>query len=167
MKYAAIRKLDIANGPGIRVTLFVSGCTHSCKGCFNIEYQDFNYGSEWSQEVEDEILEALRDPNIKGLTVLGGEPLQQTRDKDLAKFLGRVKRETTKDVWLFTGYTYEKVIKDDVKCEILKNCDVLVDGPFIESKKDWKLRFRGSSNQRIINLKESFSQNSVVLLEDY
>lgn len=167
MNYAAIRKFDVANGPGIRSTIFVSGCTHNCKGCFNKEYQDFNYGKPWTKEVEDQVIENLKDPNVSGLTILGGEPLQQVNDEQLASFLKRVKVEVNKNVWIFTGYVFEKIQTDEKILDILKWCDVLVDGPFIEAKKNLNLRFRGSSNQRIIDLQETFKNGSVILLEKY
>jgi anaerobic ribonucleoside-triphosphate reductase activating protein len=158
MNYASIRKCDIANGEGVRVSLFVSGCTHHCKGCFNEEAQDFNYGNEFTREVEDEIIEAMRPAHIAGLTLLGGEPMEGVNQRALLPFLRRVKAEfgDTKTLWIYTGCTKEQ-LEDvtsrwhtEVTDEILSMTDVLVDGPFVEELKDISLRFRGSSNQRII-----------------
>lgn len=161
MNYASIRKCDIANGEGVRVSLFVSGCTHRCKGCFNEEAQDFNYGNEFTREVEDEIIEAMRPAHIAGLTLLGGEPMEGVNQRALLPFLRRVKAEfgDTKTLWIYTGCTKEQ-LEDvssrwhtEVTDEILSMTDVLVDGPFVEELKDISLRFRGSSNQRIIYMR--------------
>lgn len=156
MKYAKIRRRDISNGPGVRVSIFFSGCTHRCKGCFNKEAQDFGYGEEYTQEIEDLILEYMKDPNIVGLNILGGEPMQQTRPK-IHNLVKRVKEETGKSIWLWSGYTYEEILCLDADWAkgILSYCDVLVDGKFMESKKDLSLKYRGSSNQRVIDLNHS------------
>lgn len=162
MNYAGIRKCDIANGEGVRVSLFVSGCTHRCKGCFNEEAQSFDYGEEFTAQVEDEVVEAMRPSHIAGLTLLGGEPMEPGNQRALAPFLRRVRSEFggTRTLWIYTGCTLEE-LEDassrwhtEVTEEILSMTDVLVDGPFIEGLKDISLRFRGSSNQRIIDMRD-------------
>ena len=151
MNYGAIKKIDIANGLGVRVSLFVSGCRNHCHGCFQPETWDFNYGRPFTEETEKEIIEALRPWWIQGLTLLGGDPMEPENQQALLPFLQRVKRELPeKDVWLYTGYRLEEV-RD---APILALVDVLVDGPFLLEEKDARLAFRGSRNQRIIRLKE-------------
>lgn len=151
MNYGAIKKIDIANGLGVRVSLFVSGCRNHCHGCFQPETWDFNYGRPFTEETEKEIIEALRPWWIQGLTLLGGDPMEPENQQALLPFLQRVKRELPeKDVWLYTGYRLEKV----GDAPILALVDVLVDGPFLLEEKDAGLAFRGSRNQRIIRLKE-------------
>lgn len=151
MNYGAIKKIDIANGLGVRVSLFVSGCRNHCHGCFQPETWDFNYGRPFTEETEKEIIEALRPWWIQGLTLLGGDPMEPENQQALLPFLQRVKRELPeKDVWLYTGYRLEEV-RDT---PILALVDVLVDGPFLLEEKDAGLAFRGSRNQRIIRLKE-------------
>lgn len=160
MNYASIRKCDIANGEGVRVSLFVSGCTHRCKGCFNEEAQDFKYGSPFTDETESEIFAALEPTHIAGLTILGGEPMEPSNQSALVPFLRRFRERfgAAKTLWIYTGCTLEQ-LKDsasrwrtDETDEILSMTDVLVDGPFIEELKDISLQFRGSSNQRILRL---------------
>ena len=154
MNYAEIKKVDIANGPGVRVSLFVSGCRNHCKGCFNPETWDFDYGRPFTRETEDEIIEALRPSWIQGLSILGGEPTEEENAAVLIPFLKRVRAVLpNKDIWLYSGYTYE-VLRDK---EILTLADVLVDGPFLLELKDAGLAFRGSRNQRIIDLREKES----------
>ena len=166
MKYAQIRKFDTANGPGIRTTLFVSGCTHACPSCFNAEAQDFKYGDEWTKEIEDKFIEYVKNDNISGVSILGGEPLQQIKDNDMLNLLSRIKRETGKSIWMWTGYTLEEIINLDNKMQkdILEHVDVLIDGRFEIDKKDLTLKYRGSSNQRVINVNESLKQDKIVLL---
>lgn len=154
MNYAKIRKFDVSNGPNIRTTIFVSGCTNGCEGCFNKELQDFNYGSKWDEKIEDEFLSYVRNENVKGVNILGGEPLDQIKDNDLLNLLIRIKKETNKEIWLWTGYTIEEVMKDKRRLELIKNVDVVIDGRFELDKRDISLKYRGSSNQRIINVKE-------------
>lgn len=154
MNYAKIRKFDVSNGPNIRTTLFVSGCTNRCEGCFNKELQDFNYGSKWDEKIEAEFLSYVRNENVKGVNILGGEPLDQIKDNDLLNLLIRIKKETNKEIWLWTGYTIEEVIKDKRRLEIIKNVDVVIDGRFELDKRDISLKYRGSSNQRIIDVKK-------------
>ncbi len=160
MNYASIRKCDVANGEGVRVTLFVSGCTHHCKGCFNEEAQDFAYGEPFTGAVEEELLAALEPGHIAGLTLLGGEPMEPANQRALVPFLRKVKeRFPSKDIWCYTGCVLEtELLRDcywrtEVTDEFLSLTDVLVDGPFVESLKDISLKFRGSSNQRILHLK--------------
>ena len=164
MNYASIRTCDIANGEGVRVTLFVSGCTHRCKGCFNPDQWDFGYGKPFDRQVEDEILAALEPSFISGLTILGGEPMEPENQRALVPFLRRFEdfRRKTKDkktLWVYTGCVLEKDLqaesrwRTEVTDEFLSMIDVLVDGPFVEELKDISLQFRGSSNQRILRLK--------------
>ena len=162
MNYAQIRKYDVANGPGIRSTIFVTGCTHNCYNCFNKEYQDFNFGKTWTDKETKEVIEYLELPEVKGLTVLGGEPFQY--EVDLLMTIPDIKKEVQKDIWIFSGYTFEEIIKDENKKNLLEECDVLVDGRFVENLKDLTLRFRGSSNQRIIDVKRSLDENKVIEL---
>lgn len=150
MNYAGIRKVDIANGPGVRVSLFVSGCRNHCIGCFQPETWDFGYGKPFTEETENEIMEALRPSWIQGLSILGGEPTEEENEAALIPFLKRVREELPdKDIWLYSGYTWEMLQNE----EILTLVDVLVDGPFLLEQKDMSLPFRGSRNQRIIHLK--------------
>ena len=150
MNYGEIILNDIANGPGVRVSLFVSGCRNHCKGCFQPETWDFDYGKPFTKETEDEIISALRPSWIQGLSILGGEPMEPENQEVLVPFLERVKAELPdKDIWLYSGYKYEALLGS----KLLPLVDVLVDGPFIEAEKDISLSFRGSRNQRIIHLK--------------
>lgn len=162
MNYASIRTCDIANGEGVRVSLFVSGCTHRCKGCFNSEAWSFDYGEAFTSRVEDEIIEAMRPSYIAGLTLLGGEPMEPENQRVLVPFLRRVMKEfspNTKTLWVYTGCVLEELKNPDSRFrteftdEFLSMIDVLVDGPFIQELKDISLQFRGSSNQRILRLK--------------
>ena len=149
MNYGAIKKVDIANGPGVRVSLFVSGCRNHCKGCFQPETWDFDYGQPFTEETEKEIIKALRPSWIQGLSILGGDPMEPENQEALLPFLRSAKEELPgKDVWLYTGYRLEDVSGSP----LLPYVDVVVDGPFIEAEKDISLAFRGSSNQRIIHL---------------
>ncbi len=172
MYYGAIKKTDIANGTGVRVTLFVSGCTHHCKGCFQPESWDFTFGRPYTKETEQEILEALDHEYIKGLTLLGGEPFEPENQKVLVKLLRHVRqRFPQKDIWCYTGYTYETDLIEDsrARCEVtdemLSMIDVLVDGEFHEAEKNISLRFRGSENQRLIDLPKTEQQKKIILLE--
>ena len=167
MNYASIRTCDIANGEGVRVTLFVSGCTHRCKGCFNPDQWDFDYGKPFTREVEDEILKDLEPSYIAGLSILGGEPMEPANQRALVPFLRRIREkfDDAKTIWVYTGCVLEtdlQVVEQasnssrwhiEVTDEFLKMIDVLVDGPFVEELKDISLKFRGSSNQRILQLK--------------
>lgn len=160
MYYGNIKSYDIADGPGVRVSLFVSGCRHHCKGCFNAETWDFEYGKPYTQETEDEIVRMLGDEYIQGLTVLGGEPFETENQPETAKLLKRVKETyPEKDIWCYSGYLYDVDMQKggrvytDVTEEMLSCIDVLVDGEFVEEQKDITLLFRGSRNQRLIVLK--------------
>lgn len=173
MKFGEIKKYDIADGPGVRVTLFVSGCTHHCEGCFNPETWDFQYGQPFTEAVADEILEALAPDYIAGLTLLGGEPLEPANRQALLPLLRAVKRAyPQKDIWCYTGYLYDTDILEkfcaqwDGMREFLSCLDVIVDGEFILAQKNISLRFRGSENQRIIDVQESLRQERIVLWED-
>ena len=165
MKYAKIRKYDISNAPGICTTLFVSGCTHNCDECFNKEQQDFNYGNEFTKEIEDEFIEYSKSKQVKAVNILGGEPMQQLMDDTLLNLLRRIKKETNKPIWLWSGYTYEEIISNSRRLELLEEVDVLIDGKFEISKRDLMLKYRGSSNQRIIDVKKSLEAKEVVLYE--
>ena len=170
MNYAKINKFDIANGIGVRVTLFVSGCTHGCKGCFNKEAWDFGFGEPFTRATEDELIEALAPDYIDGITLLGGEPFEPQNQRALLPFLKRIKKEYPgKSIWSFSGYTLESELLDasrarcEVTDEMLSLIDVLVDGEFVEELKDISLRFRGSSNQRIIDLKKTLSIGKITI----
>ena len=172
MNYASIKNCDIANGVGVRVSLFVSGCTHHCKGCFNREAWDFKYGKKFTQKEIDQILELLKPDYICGLSLLGGEPLELVNQKGLLPLVKQVKEKyPTKSIWCYSGYLFDQEIRDqmmlehEVTRELIKYIDVLVDGKFELTKKDPTLRFRGSSNQRIISVQESLRENKVVLWE--
>ena len=151
MNYGAIKKVDIANGPGVRVSLFVSGCRNHCKGCFQPETWDFDYGEPFTKKTEKEIMKALRPSWIQGLSILGGDPMEPENQKALLPLLKRVHVFLPdKDVWLYTGYRFESVSGSP----LLTYVDVVVDGPFLEEEKDLSLPFRGSRNQRIIPLEK-------------
>ena len=171
MNYATIKNCDIANGPGVRVSLFVSGCTHRCPGCFNEEAWDFHYGEPFTQQTIDEILKMLQPSHVKGLTLLGGEPFEPENQPEIVNLLRQVKEKfPEKSIWAFSGYLFDKDILAGRlgSWEITKEfLSYLVDGPFVLSKKDLTLRFRGSSNQRLINVPDSLRENKVVLWEDW
>lgn len=162
MRYGQIRKLDIANGPGIRTSVFVTGCSLKCEGCFNKEYQDKSAGQQWTKKEENLVINYLKLSYVAGLSVLGGEPLEQ--DISLLNLLKRVKKEVKKTVWLWSGFCFENLNK--TQKQLLNYVDILVDGPFILNKKDLNLKFRGSSNQRIINLKKTKSFKKICLWEE-
>lgn len=167
MNYAQIRHYDVANGPGVRASIFVSGCTHNCKNCFNKEAQDFNYGNLYTKEVEDKFMKYVLDNNTKGVSILGGEPLMQTMDDSLLNLLKRIKKETNKEIWLWSGYTYEEAILSEKRKEILNYVDVLVDGRFEEENKSLLIKFRGSTNQRIIDLNKTRKEGKIVERREY
>ena len=174
MNYATIKPRDIANGPGIRVSLFVSGCTHRCPGCFNAEAWDFDYGQPFDQSVIDRILEDLSPAYVKGLTLLGGEPFEPQNQGPILELLRQVKaRYPEKSIWAFSGYLFDRDILSGrlgdpaVTREYLSYLDVLVDGPFVEARKNLTLRFRGSDNQRLIDVPASLRSGTVVLWEDW
>ncbi|MGN0556798.1 MAG: anaerobic ribonucleoside-triphosphate reductase activating protein [Acutalibacteraceae bacterium] len=170
MNYATIKPCDVANGLGVRVSLFVSGCTHKCKGCFNAEAWDFNYGEPYTDETEQKIIDLLNHDYITGLSLLGGEPFEPQNQPSLLKLLRRVRKTyPDKDVWCYSGYSFEKDIlagklgDPAITREMISYIDTLVDGEFVEAKKDLHLRFRGSSNQRIIDVKKSLESGETVL----
>jgi anaerobic ribonucleoside-triphosphate reductase activating protein len=173
MNYAEIKTTDIANGVGIRTSLFVSGCTHHCKGCFNEETWDFNFGKPFTKEVEDEIIESLRPDFVRGLTILGGEPMEVVNQKALRPFIERVKNELPdKNIWIYSGYVWEELNdKNNKRCHsedteaILSMIDTLVDGEFVIDLKNISLKFRGSSNQRIIKVQDTLKEGKIVLSE--
>lgn len=164
MKYAQIRKYDVANGLGIRTSIFVTGCTHNCFNCFNKEYQDFNFGKLWTEKETKTIIEYLSNDHISGLSILGGEPMQNAND--LTFIVKEIKQYSNKDIWLWSGYTYEEILKDKDRIKLLNEIDILVDGRFIESKKDLTLKFRGSSNQRVVDVKKSLSSGTIILFQE-
>lgn len=172
MNYMEIKKYDIANGPGVRTSLFVSGCTHHCKGCFNQESWDFNAGREFTQETIDEILKSMEPEYIKGLTLLGGEPFEPDNQKALLPLVKKVKEVyPSKSIWAFSGYLFDKQIMDvmakkyDFTNEFIKYIDVLVDGEFHLEEKDLSIVYRGSRNQRIIDIDKSLEKGELVLHE--
>jgi anaerobic ribonucleoside-triphosphate reductase activating protein len=174
MNYATIKNCDIANGPGVRVSLFVSGCTHRCPGCFNEVAWDFAYGDPFTQNTIDTILEMLRPAHIKGLTLLGGEPFEPQNQGPIVELLRQVKAQyPEKSIWAFSGYLFDKDILAgrlgpwEITKEYLSYLDVLVDGPFVAAKKNLSLRFRGSENQRLIDVPASMASGEVVLWHDW
>ena len=173
MNYATIKYNDISNGPGVRVSLYVSGCRNHCKNCFNPETWDFNYGQPFTKEVEDRIIEGLKPAHIKGFTLLGGDPFEPENAAVLAPFMQRLRKiYPEKSFWCFTGYDFErdlltgKLGDHETVMRILETLDVLVDGKFVESLKDLNLRFKGSSNQRTILVKESLERDELVLWDE-
>lgn len=169
MNYAVIKPYDISNGPGVRVSLFVSGCTHRCRGCFNSEAWDFDYGLPYTPQTEDRIMQLLAPGYISGLSLLGGEPFEPANQPALAALVRRT-RETypQKNVWCYTGYLFEDIAAggvgdSDTAMSLLRGIDVLVDGPFVQELKDISLIFRGSANQRIIDVKESLHRGKAAL----
>ena len=165
MNYAQIRKYDVANGPGIRTTFFLTGCDRNCKNCFNRDYMDFNYGKKWDNNSEKEVISYLKLKEVEGLTVLGGEPFENPMG--LLKAIRNIKKEVNKSIWIYTGFVFEDLANIKLARDILKEIDVLVDGEFIEELKDLKLKFRGSSNQRIIDVKKSLANDKVIILNGY
>ncbi|MCM1226663.1 MAG: anaerobic ribonucleoside-triphosphate reductase activating protein [Clostridium sp.] len=173
MNYSAIKKTDIANGVGVRVSLFVSGCTHHCKGCFNEETWDFNAGNLFTEEISKEIIEALSPNYISGLTLIGGEPLEIRNQPEVYKLVYKVKKlYPEKNIWCYSGYTFESDILDpngkahcDITDKLISMIDILVDGEFMLDKKNITLKFRGSENQRIIDVRKSLEMRKTVLSE--
>lgn len=181
MNYASIREMDISNGEGVGVALFVQGCNFCCHNCFNQETWDFNGGNEWNDEIKGKFLELINRPYIKRITILGGEPLADENVENILDLVNEVRVSfPNKSIWIYSGYTFESimcpVITDDLDIKrdeiiksrrnILKQCDVLVDGRYIDSERDITLKWRGSKNQRVIDLKETFKQKQVVLYCD-
>ena len=166
MRYAQIRSMDISNGEGVGVSLFVQGCHFHCKNCFNQDTWDFSGGKEWNREIEDEFMKLVNRPYIKRVSLLGGEPLADENVLDIMRLINRIKTECPdKKIWCYTGYTWEQIFPivnpylnltqaEMTRQNVVKNCDILVDGRFVEEEKDLSLEFRGSKNQRIIDVKE-------------
>ena len=174
MNYATIKPVDIANGPGVRVSLFVSGCTHRCKGCFNEEAWDFQFGKPFTQEVQEQLLSSLDHDYIEGLTLLGGEPMEPSNQEALLPFIRAVReRLPQKTIWCFTGYDFEKDIlgrmmeASSVTRELIPLFDVMVDGKFVAEKRNLSLKFRGSENQRVLNVKKSLEEGRGVWREEF
>ena len=174
MHYATIKYCDIANGPGVRTSLFVSGCTHACPECFNAVAWDFHYGEPFTREVEDQLIESCRPNYVTGITLLGGEPMEPENQPALLAFLARFRAALpTKTVWCYSGYTWEQITgqhpsrcRIDVTDALLAHIDILVDGEFVSSLHDITLRFRGSSNQRLIDVRESLKMGEVIWWKD-
>ena len=171
MHFASIKNCDIANGVGVRISLFVSGCTHHCHNCFNQEAWDFNYGQEFTKTQEDQIIDLLKPDYIARLSLLGGEPMEDLNQKGLLPFVKRVKEiYPNKTIWCYSGYTYEYLLEksktQEYTKELLSVIDVLVDGKYVEELHDLSLRFRGSSNQRIIDVPKTLQQDKIVLWQE-
>ena len=175
MNYSGYYKSDMANGEGWRVTLFVSGCSNHCKGCQNLEAQDYNYGKLYTDETQEKILKDLNRKNIQGLSLSGGDPLWQD-ENGLNKLINLCKEthKLGKDIWMWTGFTWEEIFNSELNkseiqlCrELIRNCDILIDGRFEEDKKDLSLAWRGSYNQRIIDVNKSIKEGEVVLYDKY
>ena len=171
MNYADIKKVDVANGPGVRVSLFVSGCTHRCEECFNPETWDFSYGSPFGEEEIEKILALLAPDHIRGLSLLGGEPFEPDNQSAVLELVRRVRKELPgKTIWCYSGYLFEELAAGKVgdhSRSLLEGLDVLVDGPFVQAKKDLGLRFRGSNNQRIIDVPASLAAGEARMVEEY
>jgi anaerobic ribonucleoside-triphosphate reductase activating protein len=175
MNYGTIKRCDIANGPGVRTSLFVSGCTHHCKGCFQPETWNFEYGTPYTKETETILLDSLKPSYVKGFTVLGGEPFEPANQRVLVKLLKKIREEYPDlNIWVYTGYLYEELVglvegtgraRCEVTDEMLSYLEGLVDGEFMEDKKDISLSFRGSSNQRVINVQESLKEKHIILIK--
>ena len=173
MYYGNIKGFSIENGVGIRVSLFVSGCRNHCKNCFSPQTWNFTYGEPFTEETEKELLEELAPDHIHGLTILGGEPFEPENQKDILPLILKVRRELPgKTIWMYTGFTYEELTGEsrgncgELTRQIFETIDVLVDGRFVEEKKNLRIRFRGSENQRIIDMKETLRNGEVTLMEE-
>ena len=160
MRYAQMRQFDVANGVGIRSSLFVSGCHFHCKNCFNEEYWPFEYGSLYDDKIMQRFIDMGKSPNVTGYSILGGEPMDQMFDNMLLKTVQEIKKQTGKTIWMWTGFTFETL--DKKQREVLQYVDVLIDGQFIDEKKDLTLLFRGSSNQRVIDVQKSLKAGKVI-----
>lgn len=179
MNYAQIRSMDISNGEGIGVSLFVQGCDFHCKNCFNSETWEFSKGQEWNDKTKNQFLKLIETPFIQRVSILGGEPLHPKNVQNVLKIVDEIRvLYPTKNIWLYTGYTWEQImypVITDINSEQLKvlqmrkelvnKCDVLIDGRYIDERRDVSLHWRGSSNQRVINVKETLKQNQIVLWE--
>ena len=160
MKYAQMRQFDVANGVGIRTSLFVSGCHFKCKNCFNEEYWPFDYGQDYDDAAMQKFIDMGKNPNVTGYSLLGGEPMDQLMDNMLLKTVQEIKKQTGKTIWMWTGFTYETL--NDRQREILKYIDVMIDGQFVDEKKNLTLLFRGSENQRIIDVQKTLEKGEIV-----
>lgn len=174
MHFGLIRTFDVANGPGIRISLFVSGCTNKCKGCFQPETWDFQYGKPYTKSIEDAMIQELAKPHYRGITILGGEPFEPSNQVEIIKIIRRIRKEMPeKDIWVYTGNLLDVDLIPGGKkyClvteEILRSIDVLVDGQFIEAQKNLSLKFKGSENQRVIDMMETIKRGEIVLAHDY
>lgn len=162
MRYNKIRKMDISNGPGVRVSIFMQGCTFNCKGCFNPETHDFNGGKVFTDETISRILELCENENVEGLSILGGEPMHPKNIEGTTKLAKAFKEKfPNKNIWVWSGFLFDRDLKDK---EVLKYIDILVDGQFMENLKNPKLKWCGSENQRVINVQESLKTNNVILI---
>lgn len=173
MRYASVKKCDVANGTGIRVSIFVSGCHHHCKGCFNTDAWDFNFGKEYNEEIEESILKELDKSYIQGLSLLGGEPLEHVNQKGLLSLVKKAKeRHPEKTIWCYTGYKFDDEVMGQMfekwpeTKELVSNLDVVVDGKYDEDLRDLNLRFKGSSNQRIIDVQKTLVSNEIILADN-
>ena len=184
MNYAQIRSMDISNGEGIGVSLFVQGCDFHCKNCFNSETWEFSKGQEWNDKTKNQFLKLIETPFIQRVSILGGEPLHPKNVQNVLKIVDEIRVSyPTKNIWLYTGYTWEEIwIKDNIKTtdkvkdmrekairnlrrQVVRMCDVLIDGRYVDELRDISLHWRGSSNQRVINVQETLKQNQIVLWE--
>lgn len=173
MNFGQIYYADVANGPGCRTSFFVSGCRHHCKGCFNAETWNFDYGHLYTDEVENELVESIKESYIDGISILGGEPMEPENQPYIKKLVERVRKEVPESkTWVYSGYTWEELTDENNKSchtadtmDILRNIDVLVDGEFHEDEKDITLLFRGSANQRLIDVQATLEQHEIVLME--
>ncbi len=179
MRYSSMRNLDISNGEGVGVSLFVQGCPFHCFGCFNSDTWDFNGGKEWTEEIKNKFIELINRPYIKRVSFLGGECLAEQNLDDILYLIKQIRNSfPTKTIWLYTGYSYSEIFRGQSSClsqeglnnfkrrEIIKLCDIIVDGKYIDEQKDLTLRWRGSKNQRVIDVKQSLAQNKMVLYCD-
>ena len=164
MRYNKVRKMDISNGPGVRVSIFMQGCTFNCKNCFNPETHDFNGGEEFTDETINQVLKLCENENIKGLSILGGEPMHKNNIEGTTKLAKMFKEKfPEKNIWVWTGFLFDKDLKDK---EVLNYIDVLVDGQYVDELRDPRLKYSGSSNQRVIDVKESLKQNKIVEIQN-
>ena len=173
MRYASVKKCDVANGTGIRVSIFVSGCHHHCKGCFNTDAWDFNFGNEYNEEIEESILKELDKSYIQGLSLLGGEPLEHVNQKGLLSLVKKAKERYPEiTIWCYTGYKFDDDVMEKMfetwpeTKELVSNLDVVVDGKYDEDLRDLNLRFKGSSNQRIIDVQKTLEKNEIILADN-
>ena len=173
MYYSNLKTHDVANGIGVRISLFVSGCEHACPGCFNPEAWQFCFGEPYTEEVVQRVLDALQPDHIRGLTFLGGEPLHPRNRLPILALVKRVRRELPdKDIWCYSGYHFDKELlpesaRDPILRELLENIDILVDGRFVEARKDLNIRFRGSDNQRVLDMPASLARGYAVLATEF